>query len=331
MKPRGRVEVVLHESSLLAGNPLADPTLREVGVYLPPGYDESTRRYPVVFVLPGFTGTGMQLVARGGWTEPLDHRMNRLIDSERALPAILVLPDCFTRFGGSQYTDSPALGRYASYVCDELVAWVDQRFRTIPKREARAVIGKSSGGYGALHLAMTRPDVWSAAASHAGDCAFELSYRRELPTTAALLDRVGGVDAFLTRFAVSQNKSSHDIEALSIICCAAAWSPNGTSFDLPMDLRTGALEPAVWERWLANDPIHRVDKAADALRSLSVLFLDAGKSDEYALQLGARQLSLALTRANVRHLHEEFEGGHRHTQHRYERSLELMTRHLASS
>ena len=332
---RGRLEIVVHESRLLAGNPLGDPTERELGIYLPPSYDAGTRRYPVVFMLPGFTGTGLQLVARGAWQLPIDRRMDALVERDRAAEAILVLPDCFTRYGGSQYVDSPAIGRYASYLTEELVPLVDGRYRTLAERAGRGVIGKSSGGYGALHLAMTRPDLFAAAASHAGDCAFDLSYRRELPLAAAALDRDGGVAGFLQRFAAAASKSGSDIETLSIVCCAAAWSPNrgpyglAEGFDLPFDLRTGALDEAAWRRWRAADPLERATGAeADALRGLAVLFLDAGRSDEYALQLGARQLSDRWRVAGIAHVHEEFVGGHRNTAHRFERSLELVTRAL---
>lgn len=328
---RGRLEVVLHESRLLEDNPLGDPSTRELGVYLPHGYDDDDRRYPVVLVLPGYTGTGLGLVARSAWQLPLDRRMDQLVGDGRARAAILVLPDCFTRYGGSQYVDSPAIGRYASYLCDEIVPFVDARFRTTGRR---GVVGKSSGGYGALHLAMTRPDVFAAAASHAGDCAFDISYRRELPTVAARIDAAGGLPGYLARFDAAEQKSSADIEAMSLVCCAAAWSPSegphgvGTGFDLPMELRTGALRPDVWARWLAADPVHLIERYADALRGLSLLFLDAGRSDEYALQLGARQLADALSANGIAHVHEEFEGGHRHTAHRYDRSLALVTNAL---
>jgi enterochelin esterase family protein len=336
--PRGRVDVVLHTSNVLAENPLGDPIEREVGVYLPPSYDGGARRYPVVLVLPGYTGTGLALVARGGWVTPLDRRMDALVADGRAHEAILVLPDCFTRYGGSQYVDSPAIGRYATYLCDELVPLIDARYRTLAERAGRGVVGKSSGGWGALHLAMTRPELFAAAASHAGDCAFDVSYRRELPIVAAALDRDGGVEGFLQRFESSPARSSSDFEAMSILCCAAAWSPTrgpfsfGHGFELPMDLRTGVLRPDVWSRWLAFDPLHRLDdpRAVEALKSLRLLFLDAGKSDEYALQLGARQVCDALTKHAIPHIHEEFPGGHRNTAHRYERSLELVTHALGT-
>jgi enterochelin esterase family protein len=333
--PRGRVEILVHDSRLLADNPLGDPAEREVGVYLPPGYERDQRRYPVIFLLAGFTGTGLQMVSRGGWTQPIDRRMDALLQRDEAAPAILVMPDCFTRYGGSQYVDSPALGRYASYITDELVPLVDARFRTVAERTGRGLIGKSSGGYGALHLGMSRPDLFAALASHAGDCAFELSYRRELPLAAAALDRDGGLSGFLARFDDAASKSSADIETLSIVCCAAAWSPSaagpygvGRGIDLPFEPRTGALREDVWARWLAADPLARIEGASAALRELALLFIDAGRSDEYALQLGARQLVDRLAAHGIPHVHEEFPGGHRNTTHRYSRSLELVSKAL---
>src|SRR4051812_5693075 len=136
----GRIEIFQHESRLLGDNPLRDPHVRELGVYLPPSYDaQSSRRYPVVVILSGFTGTGLQLLNRGGWSTPIDRRFDALIAEDRAAEAILVLPDCFTRYGGSQYVDSPAIGRYASYLTEEVLAVIDGRYRTIPRREGRAV------------------------------------------------------------------------------------------------------------------------------------------------------------------------------------------------
>src|SRR4051812_26042613 len=164
---RGRVEIVLHESRLLADNPLGDPATREIGVYLPPSYDSATsRRFPVVLFLPGYTGTGLQLLNRGAWTTPLDRRLDALFSSGRAAESIVILPDCMTRYGGSQYMNSPAIGRYQSYLCEEVLPFVDERFRTIPRRDGRAVIGKSSGGYGAMILGMLRGDLFCAIGSH---------------------------------------------------------------------------------------------------------------------------------------------------------------------
>src|SRR5689334_17953097 len=125
-----RIEILTVESRLLAENPLGDPATREVGIVLPPSYDVvPARRFPVVYFLAGYGGVGLQLLSRGGWAEPLDRRLARLLEERRAEEVILVLPDCFTRYGGSQYVDSPAIGRYRGHLTEELVPLVDQRFR----------------------------------------------------------------------------------------------------------------------------------------------------------------------------------------------------------
>jgi len=337
---RGRVEIVWHQSKLLADNPLGDPAEREVGVYLPPSYDAGARRYPVVLFLPGYTGTGLALLNRQAWTLPLDRRLDALIADARAREAIVVLPDCMTRYGGSQYVDSPAIGRYQSYLTEEVLPLVDKRFRTLPSREARAVVGKSSGGFGALILGMERPDLFGAVGSHAGDSAFELSYQRELPRTLLTLEKRGGIAGFLRWFDEQPGKSGAAIEVMSNLCCAAAWSPRargpygyGQGFDLPFSPLTGALIPEIWGRWLAWDPVRRLAEARwlEALRQLRFIFLDAGLADEYYLQLGTRQIAARLAAAGIPYVHEEFEGGHMNTPYRYDRSLQLVTRALATS
>lgn len=327
----GRVEVFRHESRVLAQNPLGDPAARDVPVYLPPSYD-GTRRFPVIHFLAGFTGSGPQLLNRSAWAPTLPERWDRAI-AEGAREAIVVLPDCFTRYGGSQYVDSPAIGAYATYVTEELVPEIDARYRTIPARDARAIAGKSSGGFGALWLGLRRADVFAALASHAGDSAFELSYLRELPTTILHLEKRGGLRAFLEWFEAQPTKSNRAIEVMSHVCCAAAWSPSasgpygfGSGFEWPLNPLTGAIRDDVWSRWLAFDPVRLLDepRVLDAARSLRAIFLDAGNADEYNLQLGARQLAAKLSRAGIAHTHEEFDGGHMNTAYRYVRSYQVL-------
>jgi enterochelin esterase family protein len=333
-RPRGRVEIFRHESRLLAENPLGDPAVRDVAVCLPPSYDAGSRRYPTLLMLSGYLGTGITLLHRAAWVVPLDQRAEALYAAGRAAEAIIVLPDCMTRYGGSQYLDSPATGRYFSYLTEEILPAVDARYRTIPRREGRAVLGKSSGGYGALVLAMKRPDLFGAVASHAGDCAFDLSYQREFGHTLIHLERRGGVRGFLRWFDELNTKPSTAIETMSNICCSAVWSPHpqgpygyGEGFDLPFDPRLGRLQPEVWARWLRWDPVRMLDDPThlEALGSLRRVFFDAGIGDEYNLQLGARQLAAKLAAAGVSHVHEEFDGGHMNTAYRYDRSLELLT------
>jgi enterochelin esterase family protein len=328
---RGRVETPLFQSEVLRGNPMGDPAARTVPVYLPPSYDEDAgRRYPVVVVLSGFTGRGAMQLNDALWVEPLDRRMDRLV-GEGCPEAILVLPDCSTRLGGSQYVDSTATGRYEEHVARELVAWVDMTFRTLPG--ARAVVGKSSGGFGVLSLLLRRPGVFRAGACHSGDAYFEYCYARDFADVADFLDRRGGLLRFLEEFPKLQNKSKPDVmKALNVVAMASCYSPDPAApagFVLPFFEKTGEIREEIWRRWLAFDPVRLVDSRADALRGCRLLYLDCGTKDEFALHLGARILSQRLRAFGVPHEHEEFEDGHFNIQYRMDVSLPRVIRAIS--
>ncbi|MEM7261997.1 MAG: alpha/beta hydrolase-fold protein, partial [Planctomycetota bacterium] len=166
--PRGRVERRSHDSELLQGNPLGDPCRRELPVYLPAGYDEGERRYPVLFALAGFTGSGLGMLGWKNFTESVPERLDRLVEDGAMEPTIVVFPDAFTALGGNQYIDSTAIGPYARYLTEELVPFVDAEFRTLAARDHRGLFGKSSGAYGALVHGMLHPETWGAVACHSG-------------------------------------------------------------------------------------------------------------------------------------------------------------------
>jgi enterochelin esterase family protein len=331
----GRVVLERFESAVLAGNPAGDPSERTVPVYLPPSYDaEAARRYPVVFVLAAFAGRGRGLLNDDPWSPPLDERMDALVAAGCG-EAILVMPDGFTRFGGSQYLDSGATGRYGTHVAEELVAWVDGRYRTRPGRDHRGVAGRSSGGYGALVLGMTRPDVFGAVACHSGDIGFDYCYRGDVPRFCTEVQRAGGLREWLERFEARPHKSGDDLAALNILGMAAAYSPDPAAepfgIALPCDLVTGEFREDVWRRWLAHDPLVLLESHADALRSLRLLHLDCGTRDEYHLQHGARRFARRLAALGVPHAYEEFDDGHRHVGYRYDVSLPRLARALGAA
>jgi enterochelin esterase-like enzyme len=333
MPARGSVTVVELESARLAGNPLGDPSRREVPVYLPAAYEEGGR-FPVIHVLVGFTGTGRMLLNVPTFDEALPDRLDRLISEKKMPPVIAVFPDCHTRHGGSQYLDSPATGAYMSHLVEELVPEIDRRYRTIPVREARAVVGKSSGGFGALVLALEHPEIFGACASHSGDCYFEHCYGQDFPKFVREIKKRGGLEKFLADFPGLEVKDRDEIFLVNIIAMAQAYSPNGRKppldFDLPFDLETGELDAAVFARWKAWDPVERAGARVDALRSLRALYLDAGDRDEFWLDLGARILSKRLTALGVEHRYEEFKGGHFNIQARYDKSLPFVAGALAT-
>lgn len=328
---RGTIRVLRHESNALAGNPLGDPHERDLYVYLPPGYDESKeRKYPVVYCLSGFTGRGSMMLNHSPFGPNLAERLDQLIGSGKVRPMVAVMPDCFTRYGGSQYINSSATGNYEDYLTEELVPFVDQNFRTISDRRNRAVAGKSSGGYGALVMAMRHADLFSIAASIAGDCYFELCYKPGLKDAFRAI--AGEPLKLIEKFWDEESqKAKNDFDGLNMIGMASCYSPNPDSewgFDLPFDAETGEIREEVWERWLDHDPVRLAARHADALRSLDLLYLDAGKSDEFGLDIGAGVLSRKLDELGVPHVREEFDGGHFNINFRYNRAFELISRSL---
>ncbi len=325
--PAMAVEILEFESRVLRGNPLGDPHVRRVPVYLPPSYPKG--RYPVTYVLTGFTGFGEMLLARGPWQESLPERLDRLIRARKMREAIVVMPDCFTRLGGSQYLNSAATGRYEDHVVGELVPEIDRRF---PTNRRRAVLGKSSGGYGAMVLGMRHPGVFQALACHSGDMYFEYCYLPDFPKAADTIRKHGGLAGFLKAWEKMPKRLAGNLHpAVNTIAMAACYSPRGRGFDLPFDGKTGEIRPEVWRRWKALDPVEMLDRHARDLKRLRLVFLDCGKRDQFALHHGARIFAAKARRLGVRVAHEEFDDDHTAIQYRYDRSFALLSRALSST
>ncbi len=323
MAPAARVDRFVLRSAALRGNPQRDPDEREVLVVVPPDYDAGTLRYPVVLVLAPFAGFGATLLNRGCWEEGLDQRIGRLLAGGLP-PALFVLPDASTRLGGSQYVNSDALGRYEDHVVDEVLPEVERRYRTLATPGARAVVGRSSGGFGALHLAFQRRGLFGAVGCLSGDLGFEVSYGRDFPVCAVTLERAGGVPPFLERFFASHRHGGDDFTTISTLALAAAYSPAAGGpggFDLPFDPRTCEPRVDVFARWLALDPVRRVAREPAALRDLRLVLVDCGTRDEYFLQFGARRFARAAQREKIAVEHLEYDDGHRGTSYRYDVAL----------
>ena len=321
--PRGSIQNMRHESEVLRDNPLGDPYVRDLFVYLPPGCDDGSAIYPVIYCLSGFTGRGKMLLNDSAFTPNLAERMDRLITSGTIKPMIVVLPDCFTYYGGSQYINSTATGRYEDYLTQEIVPFVDQNFRTINDRDSRAVMGKSSGGYGSLIMGMRHADLFGLVCSISGDAYFE--YCLPMDFAKAFRQIKGDPKGFMEKIWSTEKHGRDAHSAINTIGMSACYSPNGTDFDLPFDLETGEMRQGVWQRWLENDPVHLVEKHVENLKSLKLLFIDAGTRDEFALDVGARILSKKLKNHGVPHIHEEFDDGHMGISYRYDRTLELIS------
>jgi S-formylglutathione hydrolase FrmB len=332
----GRIDEQVISSELLRDNPLGDPHERPVWVYLPPGYDdEPARRYPAVYVIQGYSGHVTMWRNRSAYRQPFPETADAVFARGEAPPAIVVYVDAWTSYGGSQFVDSPGTGRYHSYLCDEIVPWVDARYRTLPEPAHRAITGKSSGGFGAMITPMLRPDLFGAFATHAGDSLYELSYLPEFGKAVRYLRDYGG-DIWRWwgdfRSRVSFTKAA-DYDLLGLLGVAACFSadPDG-AVELPFEPVTGVLRPEVWQRWLDWDPVRMVPKYASELRSQRAIWIDAGVRDEWFLDIGAQAFHAALLEAGVPSgiIHFElFDATHMGIDYRYPLSLGWLCRRIS--
>ena len=240
------ITYVTHESDVLKGNPLGDPHVRTFPVYLPPDYEASpNKRYPVIFGLAGFTGGGLMYVNRRFLSNPgMDADLDDLIAG--GMPGVIyVMPDCITSLGGSQYVNSSAVGRYQDYVVQELVPFIDSRYRT---SGLRGCIGGSSGGIGSFTLAALYPDVFHAFADHSGDSAFDQCYLNDVPKVVQAMAKYDyDVASFVKQIPDIQPKDDGFQIILNMVAMSACYAPNPDAgplgFELPFDVRTGKLFP----------------------------------------------------------------------------------------
>jgi len=267
-------------------------------------------------------------------------------------PAILAFPDCFTALGGNQYVNSSAIGRYADYLTREIIPFIDREFRTLAAREHRACFGKSSGGYGAIVHGMKYAEHWGAIADHSGDSYFDFVYHHDWPNTLNELAKYrprklapgrvdvlrlgrgadtgrddGRVRSFLEAVWKKHKVSHAEGHAIMNLCMAATYDPDPRApngFRLPFNLETGELLPARWKRWLANDPIHMVQRHRRALASLKGIYIDCGSRDQYHIHYGTRILSRQLQEAGIRHVYEEFDDTHSDIDYRMDVSLPFL-------
>jgi hypothetical protein len=301
----GELDRLVVESDLLAGNPLGDPARRPLYVYRPPGVEpDHPRPLPSVYVIQGYTGQLDMWLSRATLEPTMIERLDALFAAGDCPDAIVVFVDCWTTYGGSQFLNSPSLGRYQDYLCDEVTAFVDERYPTQADRDHRGLTGKSSGGYGAMIVPMLRPDVFGALASHAGDALFEACYLPEFPQVARKLrdEFDGSYDVFFERLAKAERLDWELLGGpLETYGYAAAYSPdpeNAGKALIPFDIATGRLIDDVWAQWLEKDPVRMAFAAELAALGIDhTLELFDGKHGglTYRYPGAIRELVLALS------------------------------------
>ena len=331
----GRFDKHTFESEILRDNALGDPHVRPLWIYLPPGYDEeSDRRYPSVYVIQGLTGQLDIWRNRSPFRRNFPELVDELFSSGESPPCLLVFVDAWTSIGGSQFVDSPGTGRYHSYLCEEVVPFVDSQYRTLADAAHRGIAGKSSGGYGAMVNPMLRPDVFGGLATHAGDALFEMCYLPEFRQSVRTLrdEYDGSFERFWADFRSRPAGSKDgDWSLLNDWCMAACYSADADgTVQLPYDIDTGRLRPEIWERWLAWDPVRMAPGHADALRSLKAIYIDAGKRDQFFLDLGAEAFRRELAKVGVTDVYfEVFDATHSGIEYRYPLAIKYLAERLS--
>jgi pimeloyl-ACP methyl ester carboxylesterase len=326
---RGRLDELTISSDALRGNPLGDPHVRPLWVYAPSAAADA--RLPAVYVLQGYTGQLDMWRNRLAFRPTAIELVDELFTDGGAPPCLVVFVDAWTSVGGSQFVDSPGSGRYHSYLCEEVVPFVDARYDTTG---LRGVAGKSSGGYGAAVTAMLRPDLFHGFASHSGGGLFEVTIRPFFRVAArALRDRYdGSIERFLAELHASPAPLAHsdDIHVLLQWGFSAAYSADedGT-IRLPYDVATAEVIPELWRRWIEWDYPTLVPRHADALRGLRAIYFDAGSRDEWFVDLTMEWMSRELTALGVGDLHVDlFDATHASVEYRYPIGLRYLAERL---
>ena len=302
---KGTVDRIKVHGPSLEGNLANDTTAPEVTIYLPPSYAaERTRRYPVVYLLHGYTGTDSTWTGR---LASLPESADKLAAVGSARELIVVMPNAFNMYSGSMYSNSVTTGNWEGYIADDLVAYVDKTYRTIPDRMSRGLAGHSMGGYGAIRIGMKRPDVFSSLYALSSCC---LS-----PNINPRAETMAAAEAIRTREDVARvgqepRGGRNGGWGLVMLAQAAAWSPNPKNpplyFDLPV--KNGEIQPAIVAKWVANAPLAMLDQYVPSLKRLRALAIDIGDKD--GLIGSNRELDEALTRFGVAHTFEVYDGDH---------------------
>jgi enterochelin esterase-like enzyme len=205
------------------------------------------------------------------------------------------MPDAFTRFHGSMYSTSVTVGDWEGFITEDLTAYIDSNYRTLPSRESRGLAGHSMGGYGALRLGMKYPDVFSSIYLLSPCCMTPGVFGGAQAEAVTSVDQIDEQNFF----------------TLAALASAAAWAPNPQKPPFYMDLPTqdGEVVEAVAQRFAANAPLVMLDQYIFNLRELEGIGFDVGTMDMGIAQATAL-LHERLEAYAIPHAYEAYEGDH---------------------
>lgn len=301
--PKGTLERITVHGRALEGNLEGDSPDRPVIVYLPPSYvQETSRRYPVLYYLHGYTATAEAYAKVLALPTSVDRAV-----AAGVREMIVVLPDAFTKYSGSMYSNSPTIGDWETFIAQDLPAFIDKRYRTVASRESRGLAGHSMGGYGTMRVGMKQPGAFAALYAMSSCCLMNDPAARGAGPGARGDAAARGAGAPGRGDGRGAGRGGGMANALS--AQAAAWAPNTTTppyFDLPA--KDGELQPLIAAKWIANSPLVMVDQYVPALKSMRAIALDVGDKDPFVTT--NRQLNESLTRLDIANSLEIYDGDH---------------------
>ena len=317
---KGKLERVKVHGKSLEGNLMGESPEPEVSIYLPASYaTDRTRRYPVVYLLHGYTGTDLGYFGTSG--RQLHVIAERVFASGAAREMILVMPNAMNAFGGSMYSNSVTAGNWEGYIADDLVAYMDKNYRTIAAREGRGLAGHSMGGYGTMRIGMKRPDVFSAIYALSSCCLNEGTVRGRgagQPSAAELVK--------------TMEEARGNRGAQGTLARAAAWAPNPANppFYLDLPTKNGEVVPEVAVKWAANSPVAMLDQYVSNLKKMKAIALDIGLQDN--LITGNRLLVDRMNAFGIANTFETYEGDHgnRIAERLEQKVLPFFSKHLSA-
>ena len=293
----------------LKGNLIGTPTTQAVSVYLPSGYDAHPRRhYPAIYLLHGYGDT------RKTWLDYIHIKdiLDRDIAAGRIPETVVVMPDAANVYGGGFYRNSPVTGRWADYIADDLIRYIDGHVRTLAREGGRAVVGWSMGGLGAISQAMDRPGLYAAAYAISPCCLAPIE------DAGYGNDAVGRAMAFRSPDDIKASLAKSDFYPVAVIALLAAFSPDPNNppfyvrFPFKEEDHQLAPDDSVYDAFLARFPLYRVEAARAALARLRAFGIDYGIEDQFAdVPAATRALSAKLAELRIPHRFEVYRGNHR--------------------
>ncbi len=301
---QGTVERIKVHGKSLEGNLDGDAPERDVSIYLPPSYKtEKNRRYPVVYMLHGFTDSDAQWFGIGGikhWIN-LPDVLNKTFAAGNTREMIVVMPNGFTRFKGSMYSNSVTVGDWETFITKELVAYIDAHYRTLAQAASRGLAGHSMGGYGTMRLGMKSTDVFSSIYALSPCC---MESGRSNPGMKEMMKKLEAIKT-------DEEVKAQNFFGLAMLASAAAWSPNPKNppFYIDLPFRDGEVVPEILARQQANATLVAIHQYIPNLKKLKAIGMDAGTKD-VSISGTTKQLDQVLTDYGIAHFYESYDGDH---------------------